>query len=365
MASSFGGLFSRQRKVDDPTYACPLNKGIIEAELVHHHPADRMRERGGLAGAKASVTGGKSGKTQGNGKYKFDPVTPGNYTVNIDGTTEQEELYDFASILPGAAQAQAVGQQATVNYLFEVPGYWVEFVVQDNVPRPLSGVSWVLDHRPPNKVFKKLDTGVTGADGKIYRYPTKRGRYRLSVRALTAPTWSAARAFIGTEITLQADLDGEDPDVTGRIEILDAFELTTVLQTLSAKVKDGGATGRILVADWKPAAKSLANLKHSQIVFRGVYGTANIISDPLTLFQEEKVESKDTKGKNTDVNVTLHFSGGGQSTKTTVAGKADIEIPWPETISRISFPAELGILVEADGAGTKRSIIVPRAEDIV
>jgi hypothetical protein len=376
MASSIFSIFSRTRAVDQPAFQCPQNKGVIEVEVIHHYPGDRNRERQPVEKATATVSGGISARdprdTKANGKYRFDPVSPANYTVTITFTAEQAEKFDTNAINPGLAQTLQITGGNTTNYLFEVPGYYIEYLVRDgtnpgnNPPgNPLANVGWLLEFRAQGaNAFERMESGVSAANGRIYRYPVKRGRYKLTLRTLTNPQWSANRAVVGTAIEMTARVTGAEPGVNGRMEVLDPFDLATVLQSIPTTTR-AGVGGPVIAATWTPAEGRLNPLRHGQVVFRAIYETASVISAPLPLFRPEKIQSRTTTGANADMQIKLNFSGGGSVQVTAAGGRADVEIPWAETVTRISFPQEYGLRVQAEGVGTTGSVAVPAMDDIV
>jgi len=364
MPNGLTKLFSRQRNVDSPTFQCPLNKGVVDVEVVSFFPGNRLQDRQPVTGATATLSGGTSqrdpGRSTASGHYRFDPVSPGTYTVTITLTPALIEEMDPTGIAMSLPQAIVGG--VTTPYLFEFPGYWIEFQIKDSRNTPLQNVSWKLDHRPPAGAFAFKEAGVTGADGLVHRCRVKQGRYRLSVRSLSNPVWSQTKALVGEPVRMTVDVTGLDTDVTGQIEVLDANDLNTVLFQTSATAPD--ATH--LSAEWKPTRQQLDGLAHSQVVFRATYARATVISAPLTVATKEALQAKVTDGSAFSTRVDFRFTDGSLFTVHLLGGKGDLEIPWRQSVARVDFPAEDGLRVKmgAAVAGAERSVFVPFLADV-
>lgn len=364
MPNGLTRLFSRQRSVDSPTFQCPLNKGVVDVEVVSFLPGNRLQDRQPVVGATATLSGGTSqrdpGRSTGSGHYRFDPVSPGNYTVTITLSPAHIEEMDPTGIAMNLQQAIVGG--VTTPYLFEFPGYWIEFQLKDSRNTPLQNVSWKLDHRPVGGAFAFKEAGTTGADGLVHRCRVKQGRYRLSVRSLSNPVWSRTRAVIGEPIRMTVDVTGLDTDVTGQIEVLDAQDLNTVLFQTAAPAPD--ATH--LSAEWKPARGQLDALAHSQVVFRATYARATVLSAPLSVVTKEPLQAKVTDGGAFSTQMNFRFTDGSTYTVHLQGGKGDLEIPWRQSVTRIEFPTEDGLRVKMGAAlaGAERSVFVPFLSDV-
>jgi hypothetical protein len=133
----------------------------------------------------------------------------------------------------------------------------------------------------------------------------------------------------------------------GVFEILDAFNVTTILETVNAKVKNTNGTLQ-LEAKWKPKESTFANLKHPNIAFRAKAGNAVVYSTQRPLLKPETVKFDDNQRVNVDRQVDLLFSGGTVRSVTTAGGKIDFNAPWAETLIKVRFPGLTASRVKID-----------------
>lgn len=361
MPNGLARLFSRQRAVDSPTFQCPLQKAVIQVETYSHHPDDRLQERqpeGGIEVRAAGLSAPSPGKTTA-GRWRFKPVpAPNSYTVSYLLTPKQQAVFDHANTQNGIAKPMAGGQ--TEQWLFEFPFFWVEYLIHDSLAQPLAQVSWRLDHQPPGGAFDKLERGETAADGRLYRPRIERGRYKLDLHTLANPGWSTPNVVIGESTQLSADLTGEDDEVQGHFDIMDANALGAGVHRLRARVEGGNR----LVADWTPSESQCAGLRSANIAFRAEYGRAKLYSAPIVLVKKQPVRAKDPTGANVQPLVDFHFSGGGHLQLNLAGGSGVLEVPWTESVIRIGFPHEDDLLVEVKGAANaKRHLHLPALND--
>lgn len=340
------------KKLNEPTSICPLLKGEIKVEVNSFDPRTPANTTP-LPGVGITVTGGSGtipAKTAADGKWRFQPLTPGpGYTVTPAFTAEQNDKYDTA-LAVAVNQAVVAGTAPTVVFL--VPSTWVEFMVRGTalVPQPLANIPWTLERQPIGGMYSRYDAGNTGANGHILRLGVGTGQHRLTVRELTNPAWSTPEAVIGTSVTLTTDVLGFAAGELGLFEILERENLNAVLEILAATVKVG-PNGLRLEGSWKPTEASMAALKRSQIVFRASAMNAVLYSDPITLKKRETVKFLTTRGVRINRQLTLRFVSGNTMNVTTAGGEVEVLVPWAETLLGVSFPGLAASRIKVEGIG--------------
>lgn len=337
------------KKLNEPTSTCPNNKCEVDVEVYGIDPRN-VEPQAPIEGVDITVTGPtatKPAQTPANGKWRYQPLTPGNYSVSLNFPSDLDERYDLSALAAIQKNPVAGGVETAV---FLVPWVWVEFIAVDTAPAPqtLANLDWILERRPTlGGVFKKYDSGTTAADGKVYRKHILTGAHQFTIKDLSAPAWSATEAVIGTEMTLSATADGFAVGDAGMFEILDAYNITNVLEMVNAKVKNTNGTLQ-LEANWKPKESTFANLKHCNIAFRATAGKAVVYSITVPLLKPETVKFADNRGANVDRQVDLLFSGGTQRSVTTAAGKIDFNAPWGESLISVRLPGLTAARVKVD-----------------
>ncbi len=345
------------KKLNDPVAQCPLTKAEIRIEVYGIDPRGQ-EPRKAIEGVDLTVTGATAtnpAKTPANGQWRYQPLTPGPYTVTPTFAPDLDERYDVTAV---AAQVKTPAAGGVETAVFLVPWTWVEFIVKDTGLQTLPNIDWILERRPAiGGAFKKYDSGTTAADGKVYRKGVRTGTHRFTVKELSNPAWSATEAVIGEEIILTASTDGFEEGDAGVFEILNAYNVRTILEIVNAKVKDAAGT-LTLEAKWKPKESSFANLKHSQIAFRAKCGNAVAYSAAVPLLKPESVKFDNNQGAVVDRQVELYFSGGTQRIITTVRGKVDLKVPWAESLLAVKFPGLTAARVKIDPGSNPGAIAV-------
>jgi len=345
------------KKLNDPVSQCPLNKAEIRIEVYGIDPRGQEPRRP-IAGVDVDVNGAtatKAAKTPANGQWRYQPLTPGPYTVTAGFPSDLDERYDITNV---AAQVKTPAAGGSETAVFLVPWTWVEFIVKDTALQTLANIDWKLARQPmAGGVFTKYDSGITVADGKVYRKEVRTGTHEFTVKDLTMPQWSATEAVIGEEIVLSARTDGFEAGDVGSFEIVDAYNVVTILEILGGKVKSTGGFLQ-LEAKWKPKESSFTNLKQSRIMFRASAGKAVTYSGEVPLLKNEVLKFEDQKGHAMDRQFDLYFSGGTHRAITTVSGKADVQVPWGETLLWAKFPGLTVAQVKVEAGANTGAIVV-------
>ena len=345
------------KKLNNPALQCPLTKAEIRVEVYGIDPRGQEPQHpiAGVDVAVAGATATKPAKTPANGQWRYQPLNPGPYTVTAGFPPDLDERYDVTNVAPLAKNALAGNIEVAV---FLVPWTWVEFIVKDTALQTLANIDWKLARRPVGgALFTKYDSGTTVADGKVYRKEVRTGTHEFTVKDLTMPQWSAPEAVIGEEIVLSARTDGFESGDAGSFEILDAYNVASVLEILGGKVKNTGGFLQ-LEAKWKPKESSFANLKQSRLLFRAAAGKAVTYSGELPLLKNEVLKFEDHKGHAVDRQFDLYFSGGTHRNITTVSGKADVQVPWGETLLWAKFPGLTVSQVKVEAGSNTGAVMV-------
>lgn len=345
------------KKLNDPYSMCPLAKAQIRIEVYGFDPRN-PGNRQAIEGVGLTVSGPTPtvpSKTAANGKWRYQPLDPGPYTVTPEFPPDLDERHDVTGAV---AQQRNLAETDDKTVVFLVPTTWVEFVVKDTANQTLSNIGWQLARRPAaGAAIIQYDTGNTGEDGKVFRQRVLTGTHQFTVKTLSDPQWSAAEAVIGVEMALSAKADGCAKGDAGTIEIVDACDIRNVLQTVPASVNVLPA-GTRLEGKWKPVEQAFTNLKHSRIVFRAKVASAMVYSEPVCLLKPETLKFEDSKGKVVDREVQLFFSSGSKKTATTVKGTADTRIPWGETLMGVKMPGLAAARVKIDAGASSGGVAV-------
>ncbi|HEX5432463.1 MAG TPA: carboxypeptidase-like regulatory domain-containing protein, partial [Bryobacteraceae bacterium] len=220
------------KKLNSPVSMCPLNKAEIDVEVYWYDPRVGMHPRHPLEGVNLTVAGPSKTKpatTPASGKWRYQPLTPGPYTVTATFPPDLDERYDVTGVAP---ITKTLGAAQTRTVVFLVPATWVEFIVHDTAARPLPNLSWTLERRPAaGGNFARYDSGVTPADGKVLRLGVRTGRHRFTIRQLSNPQWPGPEAVIGETAALTTDVSGYEAGEAGVFQIIDALNPGTVLDT--------------------------------------------------------------------------------------------------------------------------------------
>jgi hypothetical protein len=334
------------KKLNEPTSTCPNNKAEIDVEVYGVDPRN-VEPQAPVEGVEITVTGPTAtspAKTPANGKWRYQPLTPGNYSASLNFPPDLDERYDLSTLAAILKNVAAGGVETAV---FLVPWVWVEFIAMDTAQQTLPNLDWMLERKKGGGAFNKYDTGTTAADGKVYRKHILTGTHQFTDKDLRLPAWSAAEAVIGREMTLSARTDGFAAGDAGTFEILDAYNVATILEIVNAKVKNTNGTLQ-LEAKWKPKEATFANLKHCNIAFRAKAGNAVAYSATQPLLKPDTVMFTDKGGANVDRQIDLLFSGGTQRSVTTAGGKVDFNAPWAETLISVRFPGLTSATVKVD-----------------
>jgi hypothetical protein len=349
MAGFFSSLFSSTKNVNDPSLPCPLGKGKIQVEVVCF-PRSNANNTTPISGVVVDASGAehpKKIKTGQSGRCMFPPLNPSEYDVNVEFTDDQLLTYDVTARWV-QLKTKGVAQGRTTEYRFKFPKFNIEFLVLDDMGNALRDIPWVLEYqRPGASDFAKLEEGKTAQNGKVFREPVKRGRYRFSVCELQDPDWSREPVVVGESAQVFVKIDGYTPGGTGLFEILDKLNPSTVVHQLPGSFRSAGDDME-MYADWTPAEGQLASLKHSGVIFRAVYKEAYVFSRSNRIVKKEVLQVKDHQGRTIEEKITLQFSDGSSETATTASGKANMLVPWAATLTRAEIANHNRIRVKAD-----------------
>jgi hypothetical protein len=101
-----------------------------------------------------------------------------------------------------------------------------------------------------------------------------------------------------------------------------------------------------LKASWTPDQSQLGSLKSGWIVAQAKVSSAQAFSPELKVVTKTEYDLVDKAGNNLDGRLLFHFSGGDQVDADAAGGKAQVLVPWNQTLTRIQVPDQRNSRVE-------------------
>ena len=92
--------------------------------------------------------------------------------------------------------------------------------------------------------------------------------------------------------------------------------------------------------------------------FRAIAGKAVTYSGELPLLKKEVLKFEDHTGHAVDRQVDLYFSGGTHRNITTASGKAEVQVPWGETLLWAKFPGLTVAQVKVEAGANTGAVVV-------
>jgi hypothetical protein len=293
---------------------------------------------------KDGANAGK-GSTNSNGRVTFSGLDPGSYSVGLKIGPSLARHYDVDP--PPPAQTKSVVGNKITCYYFELRYYTIAFSVTYPDGKAAPKVDYELRLKKITGAQQNLDkdwssykTGSTTTDDYSEDYVPK-GRYQLRLKAVSDVQWSKPQLAIGEAIDLSAEVTGFDDGTAGSFEIFDARNLAKPVYSIAAN-----AAANALKASWTPDQSQLGNLKSGWIVAQAKVSSAQAFSPELKVVTKAEYDLVDKAGNNLDGKLSFHFSGGDQVDADAAGGKAQVPIPWNQTLTRIQMPNQSNSRVE-------------------
>ncbi|HEX3880122.1 MAG TPA: carboxypeptidase-like regulatory domain-containing protein [Bryobacteraceae bacterium] len=293
---------------------------------------------------KDDANAGK-GSTDSKGRVTFSGLDPGSYSVGLKIGPSLARLYDVDP--PPPAQTKSVVGNKTTAYAFELRYYRIAFSVTYPDGKLAQKVDYELRLKKITGAQQTLDkdwssykTGSTTAEDYSEDYVPK-GRYQLRLKAVSDVQLSKPQVTIGEAVDLSAEATGFDDGTAGSFEIFDARNLAKSMYSISANT-----AANALKASWTPDQSQLGSLKSGWIVAQAKVSSAQAFSPELKVVTKTEYDLVDKAGNNLDGRLLFHFSGGDQVDADAAGGKAQVLVPWNQTLTRIQVPDQRNSRVE-------------------
>lgn len=303
---------------------------------------------------KDGATAGK-GSTDSKGRLTFSGLDLGSYTVTLKMGPSLTRIYD--PVPP--PRTKGVFASKTTTFYFELRYYSIAFSVTYPDGSKASSVAYELRQKKitgaqqiEDADWSSYKTGNTTSDDYSEDYVAK-GRYQLRIKAVENVAWSKPQVLVGEAIDLTADATGMDDGTAGSFDIFDARNLAASIYSISATT-----AANALKATWTPSASQLTSLKSGWIVAQAKVGAVQAFSPEVKVATKTEYDVVDKAGKNLDAKLKFTFSAGDQLDADAVGGKAQVPVPWNQTVTRIDMPDQKTSRVEfATDSGTQKFIL--------
>jgi hypothetical protein len=345
--------------ISDPVGTCPL-KATIHVHVDGISTDTPKWTYTNVAGVTAKLSDGKSTpgpkKTSSKGDADFTGLTPDTYTVTIALEGSLSKYYDVDP--PPPPQSATVAAKGEEYVYFKLKSFWIGARVLYPNGKPAKDYAYKLNLK--NLKSGKLDDKWSlHTDGKstekdyIEKFVPK-GRYQLSLPEVTDVAWPSPALTLDEAVDLAATVSGVDAGSAGTIDIYDIRDLSSPVETVQAKVEDGGA-GKQLKASWTPKKDSLTKLKGATVVYSATAGGVSTFSGPAQLSSKQDFGVVDSTGAKLSGQLTVIYSGGASITAQVADGKASVNVPWAQTVARITFTgaSPCGVTYEEEGAAAR------------
>jgi hypothetical protein len=355
----------QRKKVGDPVGRCTKvakKKGAILVEVRTY--SSLKPERKPVAGVKVEVSEGPTAagakRTSGNGRAEFPGLEPGSYKVTIKVEGGMRRYYDLDPEPP--PQSKGVVEEKTTPYYFELRSYWIAFFVTYPDGKPALGIEREVRFKKMKGAENVLDAdwsvyteGMTGKVEVLEEYIPK-GRYQLRVKIVSDPVWSKTPVVLGEAVDLSATVSGFDDGAAGSFEIFDARNLAKPLHSIPAKV-----AADAMKVSWTPEKGQLQQLVSGWLVFQAKVSKAQAFSGEAKVVTKTVYDVVDKAGAPVDTPINFYFSGGDTADSTSAGGKAEVLIPWKQSLVRIELPKQTLSRVEVDdGEYPARKFLLPK-----
>lgn len=275
-----------------------------------------------------------NGTTDTDGRNTISGLAPAGYTVTLKIDSDLSKQYDVDP--PPEPQTKTVFAGQTTPYAFELRYYNIAHTVTYPDNKPAKGFDWELrvkkitgPQQTLDQDWSAFDTGTTG-DSDYSKDYVHKGRYQLRLKLASGVTWSKDQLLVGESIDLAADVTGFDDGTAGTFEIYDARNLANSIHTVQATLASNKLT-----ASWTPAKTDLTNLKSSFVIAQAKVSSAQAFGPEIKAATKTEYDVVDTAGQPIDAQFKLHFSGGDQADANAQAGKAQVLVPWNQSVSHI------------------------------
>lgn len=323
----------------------PTGDILVEVRIYSNAKPARQPVTGVNVELKKDDASAGKGSTDSKGRVTFSGLDPGSYTVTLKIGPALARHYDVDP--PPPPQTKGVIGNKTTPYYFELRYYTIGFSVTYPDGKLASKFDYELRIKKITGAQQKMDkdwssykTGTTGTEDYSESYVPK-GRYQLRLKAVSGVVWSKPQALIGEAIDLKADASGFDDGAAGSFEIYDARNLSKSLHSVSANVASNE-----LKATWTPDKSQLGDLKSGFIIAQAKVSSAQAFSPEIKVVTKTEYDLVDKAGNNLDGALKFHFSGGDQVDADAAGGKAQVPVPWNQTLTRVDLPDQRNSRVE-------------------
>jgi len=233
----------------------------------------------------------------------------------------------------------------------------VEFEIIDDFGDPFSDVKYTLTY--PDGVKKE---GTLGSDGRVKETSVPEGTYRLALKLLSSPRWSASKIVVGEAVKLVASAGAFPEGTSGSFDIHDYRGLHgDKLTSVDGQVSSSGN----LEGEWTPSDEDAKAVSSGKVVFLAKIEKATALSSRVPLLVKREFELKDDQGPLADTTMTACFTSGYQTTVPVKGGKAQILVRAGDTLAWLDLPGHPGayLEVEEEGGAPRRELYLPDASD--
>jgi hypothetical protein len=284
--------------------------------------------------------------TGGVGMAQFNGIRCGSYTATID-VTSLKRKYDVDP--PPDGKSDSTSSDFPGMVFFTIPFHRIGFDIfyPDGKTR-VKDLGYLLRRKQGDAPWSQIEAGTL--KGEEYKKDfVPRGLYQVSVEALENPAWAKTPAVIGEAVEMRVDVSGLAAGTSGTFQILDARDVKTVLDTVSASVSANGDDFE-MKANWTPDANKLKDWKGSKVLFCAKAGKSAAYSAATPVRQKVKYEVVDEAGKKLDADLKLVFADGSEATGQAAGGEAEILCPFGSELRKLNVgqAEKMLIKLEAD-----------------